>query len=290
MAKTGGSKFRDELNLRVCPIGGFVMIIIRLEDDEDGRGPYNNYKLRTPRWRRAHCGEMHPSPWGDVDMEDYDDSVFGSLCDWYCGFSSWIQLFAWFDECELDMLQREGFKIAIRDVDDLSVRCGRHQALYKHKESLLVEYEDYETALSEKESRCGSTVYQEICQMVLESEVPDRGAVRGGRGPVLRPTGSDIPEGGGEEKLAIGGERLPAATVAWDSEQYSRFFASTYSKYSSGMDSRTTVGSKSFPLCTEPTGESSPGDSGCVDLPSIWSQPQDSLKNAVYTLRKKDGA
>lgn len=96
-------------------------------------GPYNLNDLprevirdttiyELPWW---HGNETHPGMWRDCKRLD----IHHSSCDYYCGFHSFESFCAWFEIDLLDMLHRNGFILAVYDIDSCYVSRGTYQSI-----------------------------------------------------------------------------------------------------------------------------------------------------------------
>jgi hypothetical protein len=84
------------------------MRVLRIEN-EFGGGPYNNIRINTSvAWEvinEKHCDEeLWPSP--------YTENITPGLC----GFLNEMQLYNWFTEEEIDLLEELGFHLKEIDV------------------------------------------------------------------------------------------------------------------------------------------------------------------------------
>lgn len=100
------------------------MKIYRVEN-RDGEGPYQCGD-RSPWWLDKRESTEHPEPNYIFLLENPE---------WFCGFDSPEQLFAWFTCDELERLKKEGFLVHIFEVpeadkDDL-VRADNRQVLFR---------------------------------------------------------------------------------------------------------------------------------------------------------------
>ena len=100
------------------------MIIYRVED-ENTDGPYMGHPAYFNFHRRVtvHCNmDTHPTP--SVDH----------LPNGYCGFVSLTQFYHWF-KGDIKTLAKQGFQLAVLELDDLSVNIGQHQVTFPTRDA-----------------------------------------------------------------------------------------------------------------------------------------------------------
>lgn len=103
-----------------------MKFIYRIEHPESKKGPYTHSWCDT--WRcRPHNTKAHPTPYEEqLDFSEH----------FKCGFESLEKLSSWFNDQELDALEKLGFELIVIPVELCEeVGYGKKQLIFKLKEA-----------------------------------------------------------------------------------------------------------------------------------------------------------
>lgn len=112
------------------------MIVYRIEDKEGWLGPYRwhtNYIWSLYRGPDKHDRrESHPLPMED-GIWNFEEKVD------YCAFESLAKLKEWFNDDEIQALEREGFVLALYKISKPKIKFGRKQVVFPKKYARLID-------------------------------------------------------------------------------------------------------------------------------------------------------
>lgn len=126
------------------------MIIYRVES-EDGGGPYNGPKADRALSEELFYSNIWHQPPPSVDIADWWPSSNKS---WRYGFESAELLKRWFEPKFYKALDQVGFMVAIYDVPDDAVKCGKFQCAFKFKSAKRLKH----VPLAELENKLSTLV------------------------------------------------------------------------------------------------------------------------------------
>lgn len=114
------------------------MLVYRIENPEDGIGPYRRDTLNWGDERPFNVYGLHPTPYDDAALREMWE--FMPACQqeaFYFGFADEAQMRAWFYRDEwLRVMKDAGMKLTVWECKH--ARYGNAQAIFKREEATLI--------------------------------------------------------------------------------------------------------------------------------------------------------